>query len=217
MLLSTRICCRIFHRFLCKGYARRIRLSFVGMSKEKKEEETRGRASEQKNERIKLLVWEHCSVATTTRHGRMSSRVVRADTIELRLKLFTSCISGIKAKSASPLMITRFMRNRHWLNKRNVCSCRKFRVCQNSRYCVYFYRIFPDPITRKYSFAPFFFPPKSVLLFAFISPIFQVRSTFTSIRYIIVVIVSKKLGALRKGNVERLSGLRASSLGEITR
>lgn len=63
----------------------------------------------------------------------------------------------------------------------------------------------------------FFFFQISITFCIYISPVFQVRSTFTSIRYIIVVIVSKKLGALRKGNVERLSGLRASSLGEITR
>lgn len=90
-------------------------------------------------------------------------------------------------------------------------------------YCMHFYRISPDSkIIRKYSFANFFFFfffffQISITFCIYISPVFQVRSTFTSIRYIIVVIVSKKLGALRKGNVERLSGLRASSLGEITR
>lgn len=215
MLLSILICCRIFHRFLCKGYARRIRLSFVGMSKEKKRGLADERASERESERAKertnktLLVWEHCSVATT-RHGRMSSRVVGADTIESYALNFSP-----RAYRESKLKVPRLLWLRDSWETKSLTELETFRVCQNFT----FYPPNYSKIFVRALFFFFFFSFKSVLPFAFIFACIPGEiNVLRQSGYIIVVIVSKKLGALRKGNVERLSwAARISSLGEITR
>lgn len=121
------------------------------MSKVKKKK--RGLADEQKNERIRLLAWEHCSVATT-RHGRMSwsgvSVLIRSSYAlnfsprayrESKVKKSASYDYAIREKPSKPSLFVKSF------------ACAKIYV-----YCMHFYRISPDSkIIRKYSFANFFF------------------------------------------------------------
>lgn len=178
MLLSILICCRIFHRFLCKGYARRIRLSFVGMSKEKKRGLADERASERESERAKertnktLLVWEHCSVATT-RHGRMSSRVVGADTIESYALNFSP-----RAYRESKLKVPRLLWLRDSWETKSLTELETFRVCQN-------FTFYPPNYSKIFVRALFFFffsPQISITFCIYIRLYSRWDQRFTSIR-----------------------------------
>lgn len=209
MLLSILICCRIFHRFLCKGYARRIRLSFVGMSKEKKRGLADERASERESEQAKertnktLLVWEHCSVATT-RHGRMSSRVVGADTIESYALNFSP-----RAYRESKLKVPRLLWLRDSWETKSLTELETFRVCQNFT----FYPPNYSKIFVRALFFFFFFSSNQYYLLHLYSPVFQVRSTFYVNQVILSLLSSRKSWEhYVRGTLNDFPGLRASLL-----